>query len=132
MRMRAEVRRVVPVPHERSRSPGRCDRPRTNSLSRGAFSGPVSLLELFVAVLVTGVALLNAGVPLAAWARSRDSRFVLLAGGNLALAALGGLWLWGQLPGSPPPYTEVPLPALSIVLVAVLLGLAATLWPRHV
>lgn len=130
--MRSTGRQMGSAPHERTGSPGRRVRPRINSLNRGAFPRPVSLLELFVAVLLTGVALLNAAVPLAAWARSRDGRFALVAGGNLALATLGGLWTWGQLPGNPPPYTEVQLPVLSIVLVAVFLGLAATLWPRHV
>lgn len=92
---------------------------------------PVGVAELFVAVLVAGVGLLNAGLPLAAWTRSHDSRFLLLAGSNVALAALGAVWLWGQLPVSPPAFAHAELPVLSIALVVVLLGLAATLWPRR-
>jgi len=91
----------------------------------------VGLLELFVAVLVLGISLVNVAAPLAAWSRARDGRFLLLASGNALFAALGAIWTWGQLPGNPPPYTQAQLPVLGIAFVGVLLLLASTLWPRH-
>jgi hypothetical protein len=91
----------------------------------------VGLLELFLAVLIVGVSGVNAAVPVAAWTRARDGRFLLLAAANATLAVLGAVWTWGQLPVSPPSYTAAQLPVLGIALVATLLLLATTLWPRH-
>lgn len=91
----------------------------------------MGLAELFLAVLIVGVSAVNAAVPIAAWTRAHDSRFLLLATANLGLAALGVVWTWGQLPGNPPSYSAVQLPVLAIALVATLLFLAATLSPRH-
>jgi hypothetical protein len=92
----------------------------------------MGLVELFVAVLIAGVSLVNAGVPLAAWLRARDLRFLCLVGANALLALLGALWAWGELPGSPPGYTAVELPVLIIALLATLLLLATSLWRRRV
>jgi len=91
----------------------------------------VGLAELFVAVLIVGVSSVNAGVPVAAWARARDGRFLILAAAHAALALLGAVWVWGQLPLNPPSYAEAQLPVLAIVLAATVLLLATTLWPRH-
>jgi type II secretory pathway pseudopilin PulG len=91
----------------------------------------VGLVELFVAVLIVGISCVNAAPPLAAWSRSHDARFVLLASAQLALAALGGVWVWGQLPASPPGWTAAQLPVLGVVLVIALLFLATTLGPRR-
>lgn len=92
----------------------------------------MGLLELFVAVLIAGVSLVNAAVPLAAWRRAHDGRFLFLVGANALLALLGAVWIWGELPGSPPSYTSVGLPVLGIVLLATLFLLATSLWPRRV
>jgi hypothetical protein len=91
----------------------------------------VGLAELFVAVLIAGISLVNAAVPAAAWSRSRDSRFLLLAGANMGLAALGLVWTWGQLPWDPPAWAAVQLPVLGLALLVTLLLLATTLWPRR-
>jgi hypothetical protein len=91
----------------------------------------MGLLELFFAVLIVGVSGVNTGVPVAAWTRARDGRFLLLAAANAVLAVLGAVWTWGELPLSPPSYAEAQLPVLGIALVATLLLLATTLWPRH-
>jgi hypothetical protein len=91
----------------------------------------VGLAELFVAVLIVGVSGVNAGVPVAAWTRARDGRFLILTAANAVLAVLGAVWTWGQLPVSPPSYTQVELPVLALALVATLLLLATTLWPRR-
>jgi len=92
---------------------------------------PVGLVELFVAVLIVGISAINAAVPLMAWSRARDSRFLLLAMANGVIALLGAVWTWGQLPGNPPSYAVIQLPVLGIVLTATSLLLATTLWPRH-
>lgn len=91
----------------------------------------VGLVELFVSVLIVGLSAINLAVPLAAWSRARDVRFLLLAAANAAIALLGGVWTWGQLPVGAPSFTQVQLPVLGIVLIATLLLLATTLWPRH-
>ncbi|HTP53464.1 MAG TPA: hypothetical protein VML94_00640 [Thermoplasmata archaeon] len=89
------------------------------------------LLELFVAVLVTGLSCVNAAIPAAAVARSGDRRFLLLTGSNGGLALLGGLWAWGELPVSPPSWAIPELPTELVVLAVTVLLLATTLWPRR-
>jgi hypothetical protein len=91
----------------------------------------VGLPELFTAVLIVGISCVNAGPPAAAWARSGDARFGLLAGANAVLALLGALWVWGELPVSPPSWTGAQLPVLGVALLVTLLLLATTLWPRR-
>lgn len=91
----------------------------------------MGLAELFFAVLIVGVSGVNAGLPVAAWTRSHDGRFLLLAAASAVLGVLGAVWTWGQLPLNPPSYAEAQLPVLVIALVATLLLLATTLWPRR-
>ena len=91
----------------------------------------MGLLELFVAVLVAGVACVNAAPPTAAWGRSRDPRFLLLAAGHAGLAVLGGIWAWGELPYGAPGWASAPGPVLGLALLVVLLFLTTTLWPRR-
>jgi hypothetical protein len=91
----------------------------------------VGLPELFVAVLIAGVSLINAAPPAAAYLRSRDPRFVLLSAGHGVLALLGALWTWGELPPlAPPSWAAAPFPILLLVLVVALLFLATSVWPR--
>jgi hypothetical protein len=84
-----------------------------------------------VSVLIVGVSCVNAGVPLAAWVRARDGRFLFLAGANAVLAIVGAVWAWGVLPVSPPAFAAPQFPILILVLLVALLLLAATLWPRR-
>jgi hypothetical protein len=91
----------------------------------------VGTLELFVAVLVVGISCINGALPAVAWSRSRDGRFLFLSAANAALALLGLVWTWGQLPWNPPSWTSVQLPVLLLALLVVLLLLATTLWPRR-
>jgi hypothetical protein len=91
----------------------------------------VVLEELFAAVLLAGVSCVNAAIPAGAWGRSRDGRFLLLAGANGVLAVLGALWAWAELPFSAPGWASPTLPIELVVLLAAFLLLATTLWPRH-
>ena len=91
----------------------------------------MGLAELFVAVLITGISCINLVLPALVWHRSGDGRFLALSGANAVLALLGALWTWGQLPVSPPAWTDASLPALGLVLLVTLLLLASTLWPRR-
>jgi hypothetical protein len=91
----------------------------------------VGLVELFVAVLIAGVSLVNLAVPAAAYARLRDVRFLLLAAGNGFFAVLGGVWIWGELPVGAPGSASGSLPVLGLALAVVLLLLASSLWPRR-
>jgi hypothetical protein len=90
----------------------------------------MGLLELFVAVLITGLSCVNAAIPLSAWRRTRDERFALLGLANAVFVLLGALWVWGQLPGTPPEGTASTDLSLLFVLAAVLLFLLATLVRR--
>ncbi len=88
----------------------------------------MGLVELFVASLIVGISLVNSAVPWAAWGRSRDGRFALLGLANALLAAVGAVWVWGQLPVGPPSYAASQLPVLGLVLLASLALLATTIW----
>jgi hypothetical protein len=116
------------------RRPGTHPRHRfwTDSLNRRAFlPALVGLLELFVAVLITGISAVNAAVPTGAFRRLRDGRFLLLAAANAGLAVLGAYWTWGQLPLGAPSWAASNLPTLTGILLVTVLLLATTLWPRH-
>lgn len=102
-----------------------------DGLSGKATAGHVGLLELFAAALIAGISVVNAAAPIAAWTRSRDPRFVILATAHLGAALLGGIWTWGQLPVDPPSYAAAGFPVLGIALAVVLLLLVASLWPRR-
>ncbi len=91
----------------------------------------MGLVEIFLAVLIVGISCVNAAAPAAAWWRSKDGRFLMLSAANVMLAVLGSLWVWGELPGNPPSWTAVGTPILVVTLIAVLLFLATTLWPRR-
>ena len=91
----------------------------------------MGLAELFLAVLVVGVSGINATLPVSAWRRGHDARFLFLAAANITLAALGAIWTWGALPVGPPSYAIPQLPVLVLALVVALFFLVATLWPRR-
>ena len=91
----------------------------------------MGLAELFVAVLITGVSCINLVLPVFAWHRSGDGRFLLVAGAEAVFVIVGLIWTWGQLPVDPPGWTASSLPILGLVLLAALLLLASTLWPRR-
>lgn len=91
----------------------------------------MGLLELFVAALIVGVSLINAGVALGAWTRARDPRLWLVAGANLSLLLIGLLWAWSQVPGGPSEFGTPSWPVMILVLVAALFLLGTALLPRR-
>jgi hypothetical protein len=91
----------------------------------------MGLLELFLAVLIAALSAVNATVPAVAYSRTRDPRFVLLVGANLALLGLGALWSWGELPVGPPAYAATSLPVLGLATLVVAFLFGTVLVPRH-
>lgn len=91
----------------------------------------MGLEELFVAVLIAGLSLVNAVVAGTAWSRARDPRLLLVAGANGGLLIVGLLWTWGQLPGGPSQFATPSWPVLILVLLVTLLLLGTALVPRR-
>ncbi|MCI4348827.1 MAG: hypothetical protein L3J93_01215 [Thermoplasmata archaeon] len=91
----------------------------------------MGLVELAIAILVLGISAIDAAVPLAVWSRTRDPRFLLVAGAGGCLALLGGIWAWGALPIGAPAYANAELPVLLITLAGAVFLLAASTWPRR-
>ncbi len=91
----------------------------------------MGLPELFLAVLIVGLSLINLALPLFAWRRSGESRFFLVAASNAGLAGLGGLWTWGAMPLGAPSWTVASLPILGLVLLVAVLSLLSTLIPSQ-
>ncbi|MCI4363025.1 MAG: hypothetical protein L3K13_01790 [Thermoplasmata archaeon] len=91
----------------------------------------MGLLELLLPSVMSGAAALGSGVPVAAWNRTRDARFLLIALANLGLLALGLVWLWAEAAPQPPAYAVVSLPELFLGSVASLALLGASLLPRR-
>lgn len=91
----------------------------------------MGLLELFLAAVLAGASAIASAAPVAAWSRTREPRFLLVAAAHFTLLALGLLWLWGQLPDRASAVTAVSLPALALATVAALLLLATGLLRRR-
>jgi hypothetical protein len=91
----------------------------------------MGLPELFVAVLIAGISIVNAVVALGAWSRARDPRLLLVAGANGSVLLVGLLWAWGQFPGGPSEFAAPSWPVLILVLVASLFLLGTALLPRR-
>ena len=91
----------------------------------------MGLVELGLALVIAVASSVASGVPVAAWSRTRDPRFLLVAAASLALLALGLIWTWGELPGRASAVTEVSLPALGLgAIAAVCLLLAGVIRRR--
>jgi hypothetical protein len=95
-----------------------------------AMAGGMGLLELFLSVLLAGISVINAATPVSAWLRTRDGRFLLLAGASGCLGILGALWAWSELPLGAPEYASVQLPSVLLADGVALLLLASTLARR--
>jgi hypothetical protein len=91
----------------------------------------MGLVELGLALVICGAAAIGSGVPIAAWSRTREPRFLLVAAAQFVLLAVGLLWLWGQLPERASEATEVSTPALALVALAAVLLLSTALVRRR-
>lgn len=91
----------------------------------------MGLLELFVAVLIAGISVINTVVALGAWSRARDPRLLLVTGANIGLVLVGLFWAWGQFPGGPSEFAAPSWPILILVLVVSLFLLGTALLPRR-
>lgn len=91
----------------------------------------MGLPELLLAAITAGAAGLGSGVPVAAWARTGDPRFLLIALASLALLALGIVWVWAEAAASPPAYAVASLPEVLLGAVVSLSLLGASLLPRR-
>jgi hypothetical protein len=91
----------------------------------------MGLPELFVAALISSLSVVNTVVILAAWARARDPRLLLVGGTNVSLFLVGALWAWGQFPGGPSEFGTPSWPVLLLVLAASLLLLGTAILPRR-
>ena len=91
----------------------------------------MGLIELGLSLLICGASAIGSSVPVAAWSRTRDPRFLMVASAQLAFLAVGLLWLWGQLPDRASSVTEVSAPALGLVALATLLLLATAIVRRR-
>ena len=110
---------------------GKAFRLCTNQLNRRRrVARLVGLYELATAALIVGISCINAALSAVVGLRSGDRRFGAVVGAHALLVILGAVWVWGQLPVSPPSWAVESLPVLGIVLVAAVLFLASTLWSR--
>ena len=91
----------------------------------------MALLELGLALVICVAAAVGSAVPIGAFDRTRDPRFLLVAGAQLSLLVLGLLWLWGQLPGRGSSVTDVSASALALAALVAVLLLATALVPRR-
>jgi hypothetical protein len=91
----------------------------------------MALGELFLALIIGLASGIGSMVPVAAYLRTREPRFLLVAGGALCLLALGTVWAYGQAVSNPPSYTQTSLAALALTTLAALLWLSSGLVPRR-
>ncbi len=90
----------------------------------------MTLPDLFVTVLIVGVSSINATLAALAGYRSGERRFLAVSAANGVMAVLGAVWTWGELPVSPPSWSVAQFPVPLLLLLAAVLFLVSTLWPR--
>jgi hypothetical protein len=91
----------------------------------------MGLPELFVAVLIAGISVVNCVVALGAWSRARDPRLLLVSAANVCLLLVGALWAWGEFPSGPSEFSNPSWPVLILVFLATLFLLGTALLPRR-
>lgn len=96
----------------------------------GPIFGRMALVELALAAIIVVLSAVGSTVPVAAWSRTREPRFLSLAGANLALLVLGVVWADGFVSATAPAYTATTEPAEALVAAACLLLLLGALLPR--
>ena len=86
--------------------------------------------ELLLGLVVCLSALVAGIAPVAALLRTREIRFVLVTGANLALLAIGVLAVYANVVPRAPPFTHVEMLPLSLVAFASVLLLGTGMVPR--
>lgn len=87
-------------------------------------------MDFGLALVTCLTAAAASSLPVAAWMRLRDRRFLAIAGANLCLFALGVLWIYGQLVANAPASTHVTTATAGLTALASLLLLVTGLVPR--
>lgn len=88
-------------------------------------------LEGLLLGLVAAVAgFLGSSSPVAAFSRTRDPRFLLVAGAMLALLAVGVLGAYGAAAAHPPTYAQLPATPLGLIALASVLLMLTSFYPR--
>jgi multisubunit Na+/H+ antiporter MnhB subunit len=77
------------------------------------------------------MAALSSALPVAAWSRTREPRFLLVAGAGLLFMALGLAWAYGLAAAHPPAWSSTTEASVGIVDLAVGCLLVSTLLPRR-
>ncbi|HTT35987.1 MAG TPA: hypothetical protein VMH78_09020 [Thermoplasmata archaeon] len=91
----------------------------------------MGLVELALALVTAGAAAAASGVPVAAWLRQREPRFLAVAGAALALFVLGLLWAWAELVPDAPGVSAASLPEAAVGALAAVLLLSTGAVPRR-
>jgi hypothetical protein len=87
--------------------------------------------EFLLALVMALAGAVGSMVPLAAWGRTQEPRFLLVAGGELSLLALGFLWAYGQAVGNAPSYSHTSIAAVALGTLAAVLWLLSGMIPRR-
>ena len=91
----------------------------------------MDLVGLGLSIVISVAASVGSAVPVAAWQRTREPRFLLLATASLALLLVGILGAWARVVANPPTYAEISTTFLALLSLAALLLLATGLIPRR-
>jgi len=91
----------------------------------------MALGELLLSLVVAVASAVGSMVPVAAWSRTKEPRFLLVAGASLCLLALGVIWAYGQAVAGAPSYAHASLATMGLVALAALLWLLSGLVPRR-
>jgi hypothetical protein len=91
----------------------------------------MALAELALAALIVAFSAVGSSIPVAAWSRTREPRYLSIGGANLALLVLGLVWADGFVSASAPTFTATTEPAEALVVVAAALLLLGALLPRR-
>ena len=91
----------------------------------------MALLELVLSAVIAVAAGIGSGLPVAAWQRTREPRFLLVAASSLALLIVGLLVGWAQAQPDPPAFAQAAPLVLGLIAAAAILLLATGLIPRR-
>jgi len=91
----------------------------------------MGVVPLLLGLLVALGGLVGSSVPVAAFTRTRDPRFLFVAGAELLLLVVGILAAYGNTVLQPPTYTQIPETPLALLAGVSLLLVLPGLLPRR-